>query len=163
MQIVACLCLAVTILASPGVASEYFKDVPKEHWAAESVDKLAEIGIVKGYPDNVFRGDKLVTRYELAMVLQRFIEYMRESWKPISDGNKQDKPTDVCFEKAINSQSATSRNNDPFAFLRDGGFLTEDSVLLQNDRNKPVTVDQLAQTLATVAAKLNEERIPVDK
>ncbi len=140
MSIAIWCCFALTMLAVPGFASEYFKDVPKEHWAAESVDKLAEIGIVKGYPDNTFRGDKFVTRYELATVIQRFIEYMRESWNLSSQSIKQDQ--------------------DPIAFLRNGGFLNEDSVLLQKDKNKPVTIDQLAQTLATVAAKLTEERIP---
>lgn len=159
MRIAVWLCLVSAMLAAPGLASEHFKDVPKEHWAAESVDKLAEMGVVKGYPDSMFRGDKPVTRYELATVLRRFIEYMRESWKPITEGNKQDNPA----EARSDSQSTTKQDQDPIAFLRDGGFLTEDSVLLQEDKNKPVTVDQLAQALATVAAKLTEERVPASQ
>ena len=143
------LCIALAIMGTPGIASEHFKDVPADHWAAESVKKLADAGIVKGYPDGTFRGDKPVTRYELASAMARFIDYMRESAKPLA-GEKKQEPT----------PDSKKPGNDPVAFLKSGGFLTEDSPLLQKDTTKPVTIDQLAQTLATVAAKLVEERVP---
>lgn len=143
------LCVVLALIGAPVVASDHFKDVPADHWAAGSVEKLAEAGIVKGYPDSTFRGDQPVTRYELASAMARFIEYMRESAKPLVDVKKQEpKP------------ESRKPGADPVAFLKSGGFLTEDSPLLQKDTTKPVTIDQLAQTLATVAAKLVEERVP---
>ncbi len=143
--------LVIAVLAVPVAASEQFKDVPTDHWAAKAVDMLAQKGIVKGYLDGTFNGDKPVTRYELATVLVKFIDYMRESLQPLT-------PPKPVQSAAPAKESA--KPADPVKFLRDGGFLTEDSVLLQKDTAKPITADQLAQALATVSAKLIEERVP---
>lgn len=48
-----------------------FPDVPENHWAYEYVAKLAGNGIVEGYPDGYFKGDRTMTRYEFAAVLYR--------------------------------------------------------------------------------------------
>lgn len=150
------LCVALALLLTPAAASERFKDVPDDHWAAKSVDKLAEMGIMQGYPDKTFGGEKPVTRYELAVSLVKMIESIRASQKPlappIAPSTEQPKPAAA--------PAAPPSSADPAAFLKSGGFLTEDSVLLQRDTNKPVTMDQLAQTFATVVAKLMEERVP---
>jgi N-acetylmuramoyl-L-alanine amidase len=49
----------------------HFPDVLSDHWAAEAVERMAEAGIISGYPDGTFQGDKPVTRYELASSLDR--------------------------------------------------------------------------------------------
>ena len=49
--------------------SKDFPDVPANHWAYEAVAKLAGNGIIKGYPDGTFKGDRSMTRYEFAMML----------------------------------------------------------------------------------------------
>lgn len=51
-----------------------FPDVPENHWAYEYVSKLAGNGIIEGYPDGDFRGDKPMTRYEFAAMLYRAIQ-----------------------------------------------------------------------------------------
>jgi len=43
-----------------------FVDVPAKHWAYGAVAKLAKAGIIDGYGDGTFRGDKLMSRYEFA-------------------------------------------------------------------------------------------------
>ena len=48
-----------------------FPDVPENHWAYEYVNGLREQGIVEGYPDGTFAGDRSMTRYEIAAVLYR--------------------------------------------------------------------------------------------
>ena len=48
-----------------------FPDVPENHWAYEYVKGLCEQGIVEGYPDGTFAGDRSMTRYEIAAVLYR--------------------------------------------------------------------------------------------
>ncbi|MDU2095314.1 MAG: ESPR-type extended signal peptide-containing protein [Negativicoccus succinicivorans] len=48
-----------------------FPDVPENHWAYEYVNGLREQGIVEGYPDGTFGGDRSMTRYEIAAVLYR--------------------------------------------------------------------------------------------
>ncbi len=51
-----------------------FPDVAENHWAYEYIGKLAAAGIIEGYPDGNFGGDRLMTRYEFAAMLYRAIE-----------------------------------------------------------------------------------------
>ena len=44
-------------------------DIPENHWAYEYVDKLAAAGIIEGYPDGNFNGDRMMSRYEFAAML----------------------------------------------------------------------------------------------
>ena len=48
-----------------------FPDVPENHWAYEYVKGLCEQGVIEGYPDGNFAGDRSMTRYELAAMLYR--------------------------------------------------------------------------------------------
>ena len=52
-------------------ASNPFVDVPAKHWAYDSVMKLAQAGIVDGYGDGTYRGDKLISRYEMAQMVAK--------------------------------------------------------------------------------------------
>ena len=74
--------IAVLLLSASATFAETFKDVPKDHWAAESVQIVAADGVMKGYPDATFKGDKPVTRYELAVALERMIFFIEQSLKP---------------------------------------------------------------------------------
>lgn len=68
------LVLAMSIslgILSTAFAASPFSDVPAGHWAYTSVAKLAAIGIVDGYPDGTFKGDKLMTRYEMAQIVAK--------------------------------------------------------------------------------------------
>ncbi|WP_371374232.1 S-layer homology domain-containing protein [Sporomusa aerivorans] len=58
--------IAGTALAAP---ANTFADVPATHWAYGAVNKLAKAGIVDGYGDGTFRGDKTMTRYEMALLV----------------------------------------------------------------------------------------------
>ena len=53
--------------------NDLFPDVPENHWAYEYVTKLAKAGILKGYPDGKFAGDRMMTRYEFAAIVYRAI------------------------------------------------------------------------------------------
>ena len=54
-----------------------FKDVPKSHWAYKAVTVLSKLGIISGYPDNTFRGNNSVTRYQFAQALYKLIIYIQ--------------------------------------------------------------------------------------
>lgn len=54
--------------------SVLFPDVKDNHWAYEYVRKLAGAGLLKGYPDGTFNGNRLMTRYEFAAVVYRMLE-----------------------------------------------------------------------------------------
>ena len=49
-------------------AANPFSDVPAGHWAYDAVNKLAAEGVVEGYPDGTYGGDRLMTRYEMAQI-----------------------------------------------------------------------------------------------
>lgn len=51
-----------------------FPDVPENHWAYEYIGRLAAAGIVDGYPDGMFNGNRMMSRYEFAAMLYRALE-----------------------------------------------------------------------------------------
>lgn len=57
--------VAVPVFANP------FADVQKDHWAYDAVNVLAKDGIVDGYGDGTFKGDKTMTRYEMAQIIAK--------------------------------------------------------------------------------------------
>ena len=54
--------------------STLFPDVPNNHWAYAAVSDLSRRGLVEGYPDGTFGGDRMLTRYEFAQVVYRAIQ-----------------------------------------------------------------------------------------
>ena len=64
------MAMALGVTAS-AYAANPFSDVPAGHWAYDSVAKLAAAGVVDGYADGAFDGDKLMTRYEMAQIVAK--------------------------------------------------------------------------------------------
>ena len=54
--------------------STLFPDVAENHWAYKYVTTLAKKGILEGYPDGEFKGDRMMTRYEFAAIVYRIVE-----------------------------------------------------------------------------------------
>lgn len=67
--------LMVWTLALPAAAQlvNPFSDVSSDHWAYEAIVRLANAGLIEGYPDGTFGGDRSFTRYEMAMVFARIL------------------------------------------------------------------------------------------
>ncbi|MHB0912991.1 MAG: S-layer homology domain-containing protein [Armatimonadota bacterium] len=68
----AILCLMVLVLACSAMART--NDVPRSHWAYGAVQELADKGLVLGYPDGNFLGDRAITRYEMASIVKRIVD-----------------------------------------------------------------------------------------
>ncbi|MFN3692097.1 MAG: S-layer homology domain-containing protein [Fervidobacterium sp.] len=66
--------LNLTLLVFTSFAA--FRDIPKGHWAESYVDRLAEVGIITGFPDGTYRGDEAVTRYQSALLISRTLDYV---------------------------------------------------------------------------------------
>ena len=64
------MAMALGVTAS-AYAANPFSDVPAGHWAYDSVNKLAAAGIVDGYGNGTFGGDRLMTRYEMAQIVAK--------------------------------------------------------------------------------------------
>lgn len=71
-----------TAFAVPAFANP-FTDVPVKHWSYDAVAKLAQAGVIDGYNDGTFKGDKTVTRYEMAQIVAKAMQ------KSLSGDQKQ--------------------------------------------------------------------------
>ena len=69
-SLVFAMAMAMGITAS-AYAANPFSDVPQGHWAYDSVAELAAAGVVEGYGDGSYGGDKLMTRYEMAQIVAK--------------------------------------------------------------------------------------------
>lgn len=157
--IAVCAVIASAAVVS-GAQSGRFRDVPANHWASQSVDKLATVGIIKGYPSAPFapadttkpgktaggyNGDKPVTRYELAVTLYRFVQYVERA-------NKQPKgKLPIKGEPKSGAQAVKS--------LVAGGYLPAKTPLA-TEGGKVVTAKQLSAALAQVIMKTRETTVP---
>ena len=59
-------------------AAPLFPDVPEGHWAKDAVAALAAKGLVEGYPDGTFKGDRSASRWEVAMIVARLLAKMEQ-------------------------------------------------------------------------------------
>jgi hypothetical protein len=91
------LSVAGTALAAP---ANPFVDVPAKHWAYDSVSKLAKAGIISGYGDGTYKGDKTLTRYEIAVIVG----------KALANSDKADAETKKELE-ALKTEFAAELNN----------------------------------------------------
>lgn len=58
-----------------------FEDVPPDHWAYQAVKRLVDAGLLDGYVGDGFRGDQVVTRYELAMIVSKLLDNYLEWYR----------------------------------------------------------------------------------
>ncbi len=63
--------LVVGAASTTFAAANPFSDVPADHWAYDAVSQLAADGVIEGYGDSTFRGDRSITRYEMAQMVAR--------------------------------------------------------------------------------------------
>jgi hypothetical protein len=72
-QLAAVLAAILSLAFVAPAFAQPFADVPTDHWAYDAVAELAAKGLIEGYPDGAFRGDRAMTRYEMAMVVARLL------------------------------------------------------------------------------------------
>ena len=89
--------VAGTALAAP---ANPFVDVPAKHWAYDSINKLAQAGVISGYGDGTYVGDKNLTRYEVATIVA----------KAMANSEKADAATQKEIE-ALKAEFGTELNN----------------------------------------------------
>jgi hypothetical protein len=67
------------LLSMKAFAAPLFPDVRDDHWAKDAVASLAASGLLEGYPDGTFKGDRAATRWEVAMMVARLLAKMEQS------------------------------------------------------------------------------------
>ena len=63
--------LVIGAASTTFAAANPFSDVPRDHWAYDAVTQLAADGVVEGYGDGTYRGDRNITRYEMAQMVAK--------------------------------------------------------------------------------------------
>ncbi len=134
----------------PATAPQAFKDVPANHWASQAVNQLAARGIIQGnaakpgkIPTTEYDGNRFTTRYEAAVLLDRFAKAMEQGRQPLHL-QKQSSVPNLPASWAHNAQADLVASN----------FIPVNSPLLQGTGNTPVTaVGVLRRALAQVAVR----------
>lgn len=68
-----------------GLVAAQMDDVPPDHWAYQAVQEMVQKGIIKGYPDGKFRGNRPITRYEVAQMVAEAFRNIDQRLKELSD------------------------------------------------------------------------------
>ncbi|MBI2263665.1 MAG: S-layer homology domain-containing protein, partial [Armatimonadetes bacterium] len=76
------LAVLMAVLAAAPLMAAPFRDTPSAHWALDALDQLASKGLVEGYPDTTYKGDRAATRYELAQVVARVVAKIEKMEPP---------------------------------------------------------------------------------
>ena len=140
----------LTVAALPAVAAPSSQAPPA--WAAPSVKRVVAKKIMQPGPGGRFDGNKAVTRYELAVTLDRLVRYFEASQKPLTP--------------APRAGSITLPKNAPasvmqaLSHLASGGYLRPNSPLLTRPGDRPVTAKELADVLAQVTVRLSDRAVP---
>lgn len=117
----------LSFLSLPAAARDIYADVPDDHWAHQALETLAEQhGLKLGYPDGSFRGERTLTRYEMAALVLRLIERMPQQAQGSSalmEALKQD------FAKELEALKAA--NNDDLQDIYDRLDLIETTSMEQ--------------------------------
>jgi hypothetical protein len=74
--------LAIAVMcfmATTAWAASAYDDVPRDHWAYNALDYLTDRGVLEGYPDGFFKGDRTLTRYEFAQAVARLLDTIEGS------------------------------------------------------------------------------------
>lgn len=71
--------------------SAAFNDLPKDHWAYSDVDFLVSLGYMDGYPDGTFKGRKVTTRYDMALILARILKRMEERKQTLDAATEEER------------------------------------------------------------------------
>ena len=124
------------------------KDVPTRHFAAGSVQHVLREKIMGRDLDGRFRGNKPVTRYELAVALDRFVRYVEAAHKPLH--------SELVQPKVNVPPKATAIQQQALHHLISYGFLPPQSPLLTKDGQAPVTADELSEALASVTLRISD-------
>ena len=134
-----------------------FKDVPANHWAANAVNQLAASGVVRGttaapgkVPNTIYDGNRFITRYEAAVLLDRFAKAMEQARQPLHQQTQASVPP-LPQTWAHKAQVDLVQSN----------FLPASSLLLQGDGNTPVTSSEFSVALAQVVTRVSDRSLPL--
>lgn len=130
-----------------------FKDISAGHWAAPGVTRMVARGIMNGRPDGTFQGDKPVTRYELAVALDRFVRQTEAALKKSGEAFRASEPNPD--PKASLNIPKGHWAYDAIARLVSSGYLPGSSPIVIGP-GQHLTIEQIGEAFASVAIRLTD-------
>jgi len=155
---------ALTVAFAVPAFANPFTDVPVKHWSYDAVNKLAQAGIVDGYGDGTFKGDKTVTRYEMAqMVAKAMTKSLNADQKATVDKLSKEFATELntigvkvdALQQQVDNQVKISGN----ARIR---HLSQDGVDETNDFRARVSFDGKINEDMKFNARLSSGNMAID-
>ena len=147
------------------------KDVPANHWAAPAINSLVSKGIISGYPDGTYRGKAFVTRYQIAVVLNKAVNYLESPLNSVQEklknltntvltlndydsflNTQQMKMDDKLSSMAATITSIQNELSGVEGFNNDISFLYKKLEIVSGKLNSFATVDDVSNLKATVSA-----------
>jgi hypothetical protein len=128
-----------------------FADVPSGYWAAHAVAELKKDGIVEGEPGPTYSGNQYVTRYEAAVLIDRFVHFIEKGQAPLHA--TQVDPKDM-------PPIPPGYAHDATVDLLTSKFAGPDSPLLIKPGNAPLTATQMGESLSTAVNRLSDRAVP---
>ena len=147
---VAALAAAMTIGAASTTfaAANPFSDVPRDHWAYDAVTQLAADGVVEGYGDGTYRGDRNITRYEMAQMVAKA---MAKENVPVSDKALIDRLA-AEFADELNNLGVRVSNLEKHAdMVKWTGLLRYDHISDRHENTKTSNTERLRFRLMPTA------------
>src|SRR6202790_3142803 len=83
--------MGLLVMTGQGGSASPFSDVPANHWAYQAIQSLAADGLVEGFPDGKFKGDRPLTRYEMAVLVARVIAKLQANGAGFASKSDLDK------------------------------------------------------------------------
>lgn len=149
------LILLCALLPAAASAQTPPRDVPPGHFAAGSVKRVVHENIMGTTKDGRFQGNQPVTRYELAVALDRFVQYIEAGRKPL---HAQTFPVPPHLPAA-----ATPAQRQALTHLVTHGFLPASSPLVTQNGSGLATAKETADALASVTIALSDQAEPPNK
>ena len=142
--------VAGTALAAP---ANPFVDVPAKHWAYDSINKLAQAGVVSGYGDGTYKGDKTLTRYEVATIVAKA---MANSEKADAAAQKEIEALKAEFGTELNNLGVRVDNLESrIDNVKFSGIIR--ARYDANDDNDTSTMKQKFRTRLMIKGKINDQ------
>ena len=143
--------------------AQSFSDLPANHWAYDAINKLVEAGIIEGYPDGEYKGQRTMSRYEMAVMVSRALDNVYSELDTLDAGLTMGQAEDAAaviralMEKNLQDE-ITDGQVEEVADIVDALTYEMEAEL----RVLGVEINKSAQALEELEATIAELKIPED-
>lgn len=156
------LILFITAAVLPAGAQS-FSDMPANHWAYDAVNKLVELGIIEGYPDGEYKGQRNMSRYEMAVMVSRALANIDQEMEVISSGltNEQSQEVTAAVKALMEEHSGDNFSEAEVKEVREIVDILSYELKAEL-KVLGVETANLAQDVEALEAKVAELKVPED-